>query len=1805
MFLTPSVPTERENKNERANGMKYDSKRISIPKNLDEYTETPQEGNVNGMDVNNKENNPNSKELPNGLREKEDPSEIYRIVSSFSNDGNEANAERPKSGSRIGYGNESPKVVNNPWTFFNRFGDNLESRYDNEEDEERDRSAYVSDTECEHAEPEIFPNAATNEAQDGPSNEQTEQVDHDGSLDNEAISHQPVRGQSFTNFLPAKFGGRSSQSHVPTSSTAEGKVLKPKRKFQFFSRKPKNKGKRQGAAPVIGDDDSDNATGERAQLLIGSLIIGSPAINLVASCLLEDERGIARSPLLLTLLGFKIVDISHKTNTKNRKFRIDLEYGVGPQRLKWSVEKTAKDLLYLHSRFKFDNWKNEVVRNKNSELPKYPIPPLRHAGNNDSSRTRNKSTGGESALNDLPVENDTHNDNASIFTGRSLGDHFGYLRAQLSAMSSISSEGQSPEQLKSKMRKNDEYINQVTRYLNELIKLVALKPQSNKLFQFFEISPISSLLSYETGFIGKQGVIHIGGTAKSQGWRVGHFKANDLKGMIDRRSEKWLLIRGSYIMYVADINATSPLEVFIVDSKFRIHYRGDDDKSYLLTKDEDSDYDDSSLVQKVLQSNENSSSEVHSKVFKHLNITLENAERKLVLIPKSHKEQKTWIKSLMDMKASTVWSDPNRFGSFAPIRQNCFAQWFVDGRDYFWAVSSALEMAKDVIFIHDWWLSPELYLRRPANGNQQWRIDRILQRKAQQGVKIFVIIYRNVGTTVATDSLYTKHSILSLNEENIHVIRSPNQLLQNTYFWAHHEKLCIIDQTVAFLGGIDLCYGRYDTPDHVLVDDSKIDFNTVDSEYASTSEEFIRFQTFPGKDYSNPRMKDFFGLDKPYESMYDRNQVPRMPWHDVHMVTSGKVARDLSRHFVQRWNYLIRQKRPSRFTPLLTPPPDFSDEDVAQMGLGGTCEVQLLRSSGNWSLGLQETEKSIQNAYLKLIETSEHFVYIENQFFVTSCVVDGNEIQNRIGDALVDRIIRAHNERTNWRAIIVIPLMPGFESQVDEPDGSSVRVIMQCQFMSISRQLTSIFAKLKKFGIEPDDYIQFFSLRKWGRIGPDRTLVTEQLYIHAKTMIVDDRAAIIGSANINERSMRGSRDSEVAAVVRDNETVKSRMNGEEYLAGKFAYTLRMRLMREHLGVNVDILDIVERRFKRFEDFAKTTTGLQATTSKFKFKENVTLSAMVELASRDILNELDGTDRWKNYQTVHNANDTAESVPLEDIDVDEKEQNIPTPLSLPISFTNRTGTNEANKGIRDKKKHSYDARVQHNETHRRDVFGDGPDKYKTKLAKRARLNSGRFLKELANKAMTQNPTAAFLPGSELIREFLESDDSDMIDEMDEESEKIISERNRERWALLKRISYLQRVAAKTQEQTEEESKKRVAAGMEPLIADPTPLLSRDGKSVDQTDGSDGQKIATPLDNQKSNANQASVNSNDRKSLEPGVAEAYSEDIPIVSLDEQGAREVVHSINPKGIENFSTYVDPYGFEDPLDEDFYEDIWYENARRNTEIFRMIFHTQPDNAVVSWKDYKQHSKLQRAFLLSQLREAKTRRKANYFGGGVFSDYSESVEESENDENVEYHKPDTGRKNSQATINVKKMGQDVGLLGEAPPSGHSSTTTINGNGNKSNSRRAATNGTIPEEEEIFEDAEEYTEDQTKDASNLVSGGFQDYAKGDVFDIDVDDQDMKANGNGTNATSEDDYQAFRSNNESKTTRRRRRRGRTLTSRRKVNMGERIFDRDSADRILREIQGHLVIFPADWLMRELEGGNWFYNTDRIPPIDIYD
>jgi phospholipase D1/2 len=87
----------------------------------------------------------------------------------------------------------------------------------------------------------------------------------------------------------------------------------------------------------------------------------------------------------------------------------------------------------------------------------------------------------------------------------------------------------------------------------------------------------------------------------------------------------------------------------------------------------------------------------------------------------------------------------------------------------------------------------------------------------------------------------------------------------------------VIDQSQAFVGGLDLCYGRYDTEQHLIDDDNKF--------------------MYPGIEYNNCRIADFTDVKHYWKENVPRT-LPRLPWHDVCLMVKGLCVKDLSRHFI-------------------------------------------------------------------------------------------------------------------------------------------------------------------------------------------------------------------------------------------------------------------------------------------------------------------------------------------------------------------------------------------------------------------------------------------------------------------------------------------------------------------------------------------------------------------------------------------------------------------------------------------------------------------------------------------------------------------------------------------------------------------------------------------------------------------------------------------------------------------------------------------------------------------------------------------
>ncbi|XP_048236121.1 phospholipase D zeta 1 [Ricinus communis] len=648
----------------------------------------------------------------------------------------------------------------------------------------------------------------------------------------------------------------------------------------------------------------------------------------------------------------------------------------------------------------------------------------------------------------------------------------------------------------------------------------------------------------------------------------------------------------------------------------------------------------------------------------------------------SNGKVKEWVAAINDagLRPLEGWCHPRRFGSFAPPRgltdDGSQAQWFVDGQAAFEAIAAAIENAKSEIFITGWWLCPELYLRRPFDTHSFSRLDSLLEAKAKKGVQIYILLYKEVAIALKINSLYSKKRLLNIHE-NVRVLRYPNHFSAGVYLWSHHEKLVIVDYQICFMGGLDLCFGRYDTIEHIVGDCPP--------------------HIWPGKDYYNPRESEPNSWEDTMKDELHRGKYPRMPWHDVHCALWGPACRDVARHFVQRWNHAKRSKAPNEQTipllmphhhmvlphymgrskeidiernnaeenqkdiarqdsfslsplqdvPLLLPQeadapvlstvdqkviaeyrnsnlPDqptrscesfsFSfqkskvegsvpetpfkgcvdelgfldpqssseisdewsvtseedDHDVSACGQVGprtACRCQIIRSVSQWSAGASQTEESIHNAYCSLIEKAQHFIYIENQFFISGLFGD-EIIQNRVLNVLYKRILQAHKEQQCFRVIIVLPLLPGFQGGLDDGGAATVRAIMHWQYRTISREKTSILDNLNTLlGPQTQNYISFYGLRTYGRLFKGGPVATSQVYVHSKVMIVDDCVAVVGSSNINDRSLLGSRDSEIGVVIEDKEFVDSSMNGEPWKAGKFTYSLRCSLWSEHLGLS--------------------------------------------------------------------------------------------------------------------------------------------------------------------------------------------------------------------------------------------------------------------------------------------------------------------------------------------------------------------------------------------------------------------------------------------------------------------------------------------------------------------------------------------------------------------------------------------------------------------------------------------------------------
>lgn len=393
-------------------------------------------------------------------------------------------------------------------------------------------------------------------------------------------------------------------------------------------------------------------------------------------------------------------------------------------------------------------------------------------------------------------------------------------------------------------------------------------------------------------------------------------------------------------------------------------------------------------------------------------------------------------------------------------------------------------------------------------------MDSLLKKKAQEGVKIYIVVYKEVSAALTCNSRHTKDAIMGLITDedapgygNIKLMRHPDHnVFENasdmTFYWAHHEKFLVIDYAVAFIGGLDLCYGRWDNRQHPLSD---------------VHPSGVQNEIFPGQDFNNNRIMDFQSVEDWKSNQLSKAEYGRMPWHDVAMGVIGPCVYDIAEHFVLRWNFCKRDKykRDKRYEWLTLEGREGEDEDLVgvqrpkfpvggyvhhpltplsskNLDNRGTVHAQIVRSSADWSSGILPAEHSIQTAYCDLIREAEHYVYIENQFFITATGEEQSPIHNQIGRSIVEAVVRASKEGRKFRVIIVIPAIPGFAGDLREDAATGTRAIMDYQYKSICRGEHSIFGRVKAQGVNPDDHIFLFNLRSYDRLNVNDKLKKQE-----------------------------------------------------------------------------------------------------------------------------------------------------------------------------------------------------------------------------------------------------------------------------------------------------------------------------------------------------------------------------------------------------------------------------------------------------------------------------------------------------------------------------------------------------------------------------------------------------------------------------------------------------------------------------------------------------------------------------------------
>eukprot|EP01062_Namystynia_karyoxenos_P038312 TRINITY_DN277_c0_g1_i1.p1 TRINITY_DN277_c0_g1~~TRINITY_DN277_c0_g1_i1.p1 ORF type:complete len:1135 (+),score=327.96 TRINITY_DN277_c0_g1_i1:83-3406(+) len=524
-------------------------------------------------------------------------------------------------------------------------------------------------------------------------------------------------------------------------------------------------------------------------------------------------------------------------------------------------------------------------------------------------------------------------------------------------------------------------------------------------------------------------------------------------------------------------------------------------------------------------------------------------------------------------------------------RRNAWEEQFVammEAREFIYVVGWSVN--PDITMLREGYrdrIPPELLFKEHIT------IGELLKYKAEQGVKVCVMIWNELtsveglisfqglaGTGSAQTQRYFKGTKVKCKAFYREGVQNRFKLVVS-----HHQKGVICDapclegqpgqmdgkrRAIGFIGGLDLTGGRWDNPEKAI-------FRTLGNLHGAPV-------GGPQGDFYSAILQDV----RKHSEISGRRQDPpvpagtpegpRQPWQDIHSKVEGAAVRDMIENFENRW---VTQGGAGAAADLANITDSQNprllrteEEDVFPPNPDGSgrvrrhpesWSVQYLRSMNQFSdrtvVGI---ESDIQQAWVQGIENSKGFVYIENQYFMgashggaahgfhwhrNSGSNTDDTATNRVPAAIFNRILKSINKGNDddWTCYVVMPLFPE-----GDPESSALQEIMRWQYRTIEMMYNIIFQAIEqkrksdpKFHKVPQNYLNFFCLgnREPGEHGASKVSSGDtsqrgnmlrnargQIYVHSKLLIADDEYLIVGSANINDRSMAGDRDTEHAVA---------------------------------------------------------------------------------------------------------------------------------------------------------------------------------------------------------------------------------------------------------------------------------------------------------------------------------------------------------------------------------------------------------------------------------------------------------------------------------------------------------------------------------------------------------------------------------------------------------------------------------------------------------------------------------------------------